>query len=208
MTPYHSGFPIDYIPPVDPLDTDLTRQRQVFQSIVGCINWLANCTRPDIAPVLTLLASYSSSTQPQHYKAAVNSLKYLTSTNEYGISFHSESSATIQEFNHFPHHYDREAYTDATYPSTSEFHQLTVYCDAKWGGQFGSAVEDVTPLGLFKFLSLSGFLICRSGGPIAWKSISQNQTALSSFEAETMANNEWATELQSIKYRARNIGIP
>ena len=72
-----------------------------------------------IVPVLTFLASYSNYPHPQHYKAAVNALKCLTSTNEYGISFHSESSATIQEFNHFPHQHDREAYTEATAPFPS-----------------------------------------------------------------------------------------
>ena len=102
MTPYCSGFPIDSIPPIDPVDPDLNPQRQVYQSIVGCINWLVTCTRPDIAPILTFLASYRNSPYPQHYKAAVHALKYLTSTNEYGISFNSESSAKIQEFNHFP----------------------------------------------------------------------------------------------------------
>ena len=132
-------------------------------------NWLATCTHPDIAPVLTFLASYSNYPHPQHYKATVYALKYLTSTNEYGISFHSESSAKIQAFNHFPNHHYREAYTEDTSPPPSECHQLTAYCNANWGGQFGSAVEDGTPLESFKFCSLSDFLICRSGGPIAWK---------------------------------------
>ena len=91
-------------------------------------------------------------------------------TNKYSISFHSEYLATIQAFNHFPHHHYREAYTEVTSTSPSECHQLTAYCDENWGGQFGSAVEDGTLLELFRFRSLSGFLICRSGGPIAWKS--------------------------------------
>ena len=149
MTPYRSGFPIDSIPPVDPLNTDIPRRQQVYQIIVGCINWLATCTRPAIAPVLTFLASYRNSPHPQHYKAEIHSIKYLASTNEYGISFHSESSATIQAFNNFPHHHDRESYIEGTATSPSECHQITAYCDANWGGQFGSAVEDGTPLNLF-----------------------------------------------------------
>ena len=189
MTPYRSGFPIDSIPPVDPLGPDLPRQRQVYHITFGCINWLATCIRPDIVPALEFLASYINSPHPQHYKAAFHALKYLTSTNEYSISFHSKSSATIQSFNHFTHHHDREAYTETTAPYPSECHQLTAYCDANWGGQFGSAVKDGTPLELFRFHSLSGFLICHSGGPIACKSIHQNQTALSSCEAEIMATN-------------------
>ena len=120
MTPYRSGFTINSIPPVDPLDTDLNHQRQVYQIIVGCINLLATCTRPGIAPILKFLASYRNYPHQQHYKATVHALKYLTSTNEYGISFHSESLAKIQAFDNFPHHYDREAYTEATTPYPSK----------------------------------------------------------------------------------------
>ena len=81
------------------------------------------------------------------------------------------------------------------------------FCEANWGGQFSSAVEDGTPLELFKFRSLSGFLICRSGGPIACKSIRQDQTALSYCEVEIMATNKCATELQSLKHRANDTRI-
>ena len=208
MTQYRFGFPIDSIPPVDPLDPDINRWRHVYQIIVGCVNWLATCTRPDIPLVLTFLTSYRNYPHPQHYKAAVHVLKYLTSTNEYGISFHSDSLATIQAFNHFPRHQNREAYTEATAPSPSECHQLTAYCDANWGGKFVSAFEDGTQLELFKFRSLSGFLICLCSGPISWKSILQNKTALISCEAEIVATNKCTTELQSIKHRPHDIGIP
>ena len=114
MTHYRSGFPIEPIPPIDPLDPDLPLKEQVYQSIIECINCLATCTRPDIAPALTFIASHRNVPHPQYYKTAVHALKYLTSTNEYGISFHSQSSSTIQAFNHFPHHHDKEAYTEAT----------------------------------------------------------------------------------------------
>ena len=208
MTPYCSSFPIDSIPPVDPLDPDLPRRRQVYQIIVGCINCLATCTRPGIAPTLTFLASYRNAPHPQHYKAVGYALKYLTRTNEYGISFHSKSASTLQALNYFPHHQDKEAYTEVTAPSMSECHQLTSFCDDFWGGQFGSAVKEDTPLELFTLCSLSGFLICRSGRPITLKSIRQNQTALSSCEAKIMSTNECTTELQSLKHCANGIGIP
>ena len=180
MTPYRSGFLINSINPVHPINPYLKLQRQFYQSIAGCINWLETCTRPDIVSVLKFLASYSNYPHQQYYKAAVHAIKYLTSTNEYGISFHSESLAKIQAFNHFPHHHDKKAHTEATTPSPPECHQLTAYCNANWGGKFGSAVEDGNPLELFKFHSLSSFLICWSSGPIAWKYIRQNQTELSS----------------------------
>ena len=82
MTPYCSGFPIDSIPPVYPLDYDIPRLGKVYQSIFGCINWIVTFPSPDIAPALTFLASYTNSPHPQHYKAAVHDLKYLMSTDE------------------------------------------------------------------------------------------------------------------------------
>ena len=159
ITPCPSGFPINSITPVDPLDTDLSRQKQVYKSIVGCINWLATCTRPDISPALNFLASYRNAPHPQHYKAAVHALKCITSTNEYGIYFHLQSLSTIHAFNHFSHHHDKEEHTEATDPYPSEFHQLTDLCNSNWGVQFDSAVEDGNPLELFKSRSFSGFLI-------------------------------------------------
>ena len=116
-TPYRSGFPIESIPTVDALDPDLTRQKQVYQSIFGFINWLATFTHPDIVPALTFIASYSNYPHPQHYRATGRALKYLTSKNEYSISFHSNSSSTIQEFNNLSHHHNMDSYTESTAPS-------------------------------------------------------------------------------------------
>ena len=82
------------------------------------------------------------------------------------------------------------------------------YCNTNWGGQFFSAVKDGTSLELFKFCSLTGFFIYRSGGPIVCKYIRQNQTALIYCEAEIMTTNDCATEIQWFKHRANNIGIP
>ena len=151
------------------------------------MDWLATLNYPDIGPALTFIASYSNTSYPQHYKAEFHALKYLTSTDEYSIYFHSNSYSTIQTFNDFPHHHYKDAYTEATTPSSSEFHQLTAFCNSNWGGKFGSEVKEGTPLGLYKFCSLYFFLICCSGGPIASKSIRQNQTALSYCESKIMS---------------------
>jgi hypothetical protein len=209
MTPYRSGIPIDSIAPPDPADPDLKRRTKCYQAIVGCLNWLATCTRPDIAPALTFLASYNTNPSHQHYKSALHVLKYIYSTSEYGISFHSAANHTIQAFNHFPHHHDKEAYSDATppLPSPADCVNLTAFSDACWGGQFGNAVPDGTPLELFKYRSLSGYIICCAGGPITWKAIRQNQTANSSCVAEINATHECVNDLLSVKHRAIDLGF-
>eukprot|EP00804_Cyclotella_cryptica_P002399 CCRYP_004096-RA/>CCRYP_004096-RA protein AED:0.22 eAED:0.22 QI:0/0/0/1/0/0/3/0/917 len=208
MTPYRSGIPIDSIPNPPKGDPDLKRRTKIYQSIVGCINWLATCTRPDISPCLTFLTSYNQAPSHGHYQAALHALKYLYSTADYGISYHSNANNMIQAFNHFPAHHDKEAYTDATPTCPGDLQRLTSFSDACWGGQFGNAVSDGTPLELFKFRSISGYVICRSGGPISWKSIRQNRTSLSSCEAEIIATSECMTELEHIRHRASDLNIP
>jgi len=207
MTPYRSGISIDSIPSPDPSDPDLPRRTKVYQRIVGSINWLATGTRPNISPVFTFLALYSTQPSHQHYKAAIHALKYLYSASEYGISYHSDACSTLQAFNHFPHHRDKETYNDATPPPPSESHNLTAFSDTCWGGQFGNAVADETPLELFKFRALSGYVIYQSRGPIAWKSIRQEQTAQSLCKANILATNECVKELLDIRNRAVDMGI-
>mgnify|MGYP007095113615 CR=1 FL=1 len=116
-------------------------------------------------------------------------------------------SSTLQAHNHFPHHHDKEAYSDAIPPSPSECDRLTAFSDACWGGQIGNSVPDGTPLELFKLRSLSGHIICRAGGPISWKCLRQDHTALSSAEAEIIATNECIKEVLSIRNRAEDIDI-
>jgi hypothetical protein len=48
MTQFHSGFPIDAIPHVDKSTADCTPLMKQMQSWMGMINWLQQCTRPDI----------------------------------------------------------------------------------------------------------------------------------------------------------------
>ena len=69
-------------------------------------------------------------------------------------------------------------------------------------------MSDGTALEIFKYRSLSGFLVCRCGGPIAWKGIQQDQTALSSCEANIVATNKCTMSLEGIKHQAADMGLP
>jgi hypothetical protein len=84
---------MDSIAPPPKDDPDQKCRTKVYQSIVGCINWLATCTRPDIAPCLTFLASYNNCPSHEHYKSALYALKYLYSTADYDISYHSVTTS-------------------------------------------------------------------------------------------------------------------
>ena len=81
-----------------------------------------------------------------------------------GIAYYSSASAATSAYLHYPLSHDREAYTDATPPPDSQ--SLQGFCDANWGSQISSALEDGTEIEMFKYRSMSGFLIMRCGGPI------------------------------------------
>ena len=68
-------------------------------------------------------------------------------------------------------------------------------------------VNSVAQLKTALHLNYSNSALSQVFSSAALKSIRQNQTALSSCEAEIMATKKCATELHSIKHRAKNIGI-
>ena len=190
-TPYRSGLPIDAIPESDEPDDcpALIERKRHYQSVVGSIGWLAQTTRPDLLPTHSFLSAYNNKPSKSHWNAALYALHYIHSTIDYGIMFMSAECGPLHTCMSFPASSDTEAYTDAIPPSTAQHHRLTTYSDACWGSQLGNAVREGVQLPLFKFRSMSGAIVMRSGGPIAWKGDRQERTALSSCEAEIRATN-------------------
>ena len=69
-------------------------------------------------------------------------VRYLRSTTSQGIAYHSFASAATSAYLHYSPSHDREAYTNATPPPDSQ--SLQGFCDANWGNQIGSALDDGT----------------------------------------------------------------
>jgi hypothetical protein len=86
VSPYHSGLPIDSIPPSTLPSSEQDKLRLHYQSLVGSINWLAHTTRPDLSTVVSLLAQQQSNPSPGHLEAALHVIKYIAQNN-YGNIF-------------------------------------------------------------------------------------------------------------------------
>ena len=106
------------------------RRRDAYQSLVGSIGWLANCTRPDVAPAHSFLSSYLMRPALGHMKAALYVLHYIHSTHDYGITFTSRICRPVHTYVHHPHSSDTEAYGDAVPPTKEQHHRFTTYSDA------------------------------------------------------------------------------
>jgi len=190
-TPYRSGLPIDACPESDEADDcpALLERWWKYQSVVGSIGWLAQSTRPDLTPSHSFLSSYNNKPSKSHWNAALYVLHYIHSTINYGFTFTSLKRDPLHTFMSFPPPSDTEVYSNALPPSPNLHHHLSTYSDACWGSQLGNAVHEGIQLPLFKFRSMSGAVVMRSGGPIAWKADRQERTALSSCDAEIWATN-------------------
>jgi hypothetical protein len=206
-TPYCSGIPIDSIASSSNKDDSPSQLRRTdaYQSLIGSIGWLATATRPDLAPVHSFLSSYNSKLSSGHMKAALHVLHYVHSKHDHGIHYTSSATDPVHTFVHFPDSSDVEAYTDAKPLSPSHSSPLTSYSDACWGSQIGSAICEGTLLLLFKCRSMSGGIIFRQGGLIAWITVRQERTSLSSCEAEICATNKVSKLLMSIRNLAESV---
>jgi len=76
-----------------------------YLSVIGALMYLANCTRPDIAFAVNLLARHSADPTHRHWTGAKCILRYLNGTKDLGLFFKK---------NHDP---SMIGYTDAGYLS-------------------------------------------------------------------------------------------
>ena len=78
-----------------PLDTSLhlskNRREGISQieyaRIIGSLMYLTNCTRPDLAYIVSKLSRYTSNPGTDHWKAIVRVLMYLRYTRNYGLHY-------------------------------------------------------------------------------------------------------------------------
>jgi hypothetical protein len=66
-----------------------------MQSWMGMINWLQQCTRPDIATTYPLLASYMPCPSPGHLDAACYLGRYILYTMDLGLHFSCDNKASL-----------------------------------------------------------------------------------------------------------------
>jgi hypothetical protein len=114
-TAYRSDVSIDLI--AKSLEADdspsLKHCKEAYQSLIGSIGWLAHSTWPNLIMAHSFLASYNNKPSTGHMKAALHTLQYIHSTNNYSISFTSNNIGLMHSFIHYPPTTDVKAYTDA-----------------------------------------------------------------------------------------------
>ena len=70
---------------LDPMDDVLMEGRTPYQEVVGCLQWIAGCTRPDISYAASYLARYMVAPLTHHWELAMKVVSYLICTSTVGI---------------------------------------------------------------------------------------------------------------------------
>ncbi|KAE8192250.1 hypothetical protein A4X06_0g6265 [Tilletia controversa] len=74
-----------------------------FAALIGCLLWLAQGTRPDIAFPVGYLARFMSNPSPAHFLAAKRILRYLKGTRTKGLHFTGTEKAAISGWSDSDH---------------------------------------------------------------------------------------------------------
>ncbi len=146
---------------------------------MGSIGWLTQSMCLHLAPSNSFLLAYSKKSSQSHLNAALYVLHYIHSTINYKFTFLSKALVPLHSYMSFPHRSNTKAYRDLVPPTEKDHHRLTTYSVACWGSQISNAAHTGVLLPLFKFCSMSGVILFRSGGPITWKAVRQDRTYLS-----------------------------
>jgi hypothetical protein len=189
MTPFHSGLPGDAIPHEDMTPEEracLIAKRQCW---MGMINWLQQCTHPDLATIFSLLATHMHCISPGHLEAAKCVSCYILSTMDLGLLFSTRAGSSLENFIHFP----------LPDPSdTSAMPTITAFCDANWGPHDAShpSPTNIHPVSIHESKSICGHLVFYGGYPIQWKNHKENWISRSFCEAEVEATDKCIKNIQ------------
>jgi hypothetical protein len=66
-----------------------------YQEIIGCLQWLAGCTRPDISFAASYLARYTANPTENHWELALRTTSYLAHTRTVGLALGGPNQVTL-----------------------------------------------------------------------------------------------------------------
>ncbi len=115
-----------------------------YRSISGCLSYLVNMTRPDLAYSFSQLSKFLQCPGDAHLAAAYRVLAYVKGTLNQGLSYHD--------------------------PGVGKRNTLSGWVDSDFASDIIDTRKSVT--GYLMVLMMMPF-ICSNGGPVSWKASRQ-----------------------------------
>ncbi|KAK9743547.1 Reverse transcriptase (RNA-dependent DNA polymerase) [Popillia japonica] len=185
-----------------PMEKDLKLNDQTeeetqndYRQLIGCLMYLANSTRPDIAFAVNYFSRFQSKPNEEHWMYAKHILRYLKNTKEAQMVLEPNDDKNLvvyvdADWAMYAKHilrYLKNTKEAQMVLEPNDDKNLVVYVDADWANDVNTRK------------STSGYIIKYRGAIIAWSSRKQSCVALSSTEAEYIALSSVITESIWIK---------
>ena len=77
---------------------ELLSPEVLYLNVICALMYLANCTRPDIAFSINLLARYSFAPTKRHWKGIQHILRYLSGTTDMGLFYSNKSKEKLLRY--------------------------------------------------------------------------------------------------------------
>jgi hypothetical protein len=126
---------------------------------------LQQCTRPDISACVSIVSRYCEKPKRIHWEAVKRILQYLKLTKNFGLRYEKEEKA------------------GKIFNRSALFGNLHIFCDSDWA----SNDKDT-------YCSMGGWITLLGNGAISWQSKKGKAPALSSCDAEYIAEGMAARE--------------
>jgi hypothetical protein len=154
-----------------------------YRRLVGLLMYLANTTRPDILHAVRAAAEFAHNPGEIHWRAVKRILRYLRGTAHYGLVFGNTAAYTADNVS-----------VDTTI-GVRDTYEISSYADADWGGCKDSRK------------STTGCIIMVGGSVVDWTCKKQPTVALSSCEAEYMANGAAVQSMIAVRSLLEELGL-
>jgi len=183
-TPQVKGnFPMPGNPEVEPVCVNDDPEVD-YRQIVGSLQYLVQCTRPDIANAVRTLGKFLNCYTHEHHVLAKRVLRYLRGTSDYGLVWTRSVNPELQF----------TAYVDAWRPSVKEL-RIAACADA----DLGNEKDDRR--------SVSGFVLQLEGCTYAYSSHKQRIITDDTCSSEFVAAAECATMILWTHNLCEELGI-
>lgn len=144
---------------------------RILRAAHGCLQFLQDKTRPDIANAVHQVACQLADPCLRHWQATKRILRYLAGTSNRGLTYRRDPGTLA----------------DVAHPSHLGSGVVQVSVDANWGANLDNR------------RSKSGFVATIAGAALSWTVELQKSVALSSCEAELMALSKAVAEAMHLR---------
>lgn len=69
-----------------------------YQNLIGSLNYLSTCTRPDISHTISMLSQFNANYSKEHWDAAKRVLRYLKGTIDVALTFRKSGGSDVQGY--------------------------------------------------------------------------------------------------------------